>query len=97
MELFRSLGRAKINKLRKSATAATSRDTLKGVDLPSMTEISGIMGQPTDKNKKDRRRLWNYVFNFPIPEAPVTIRNRRAPSRVDSQASFNYWISWSRP
>lgn len=68
VELFRSLGQAKINKLRKSATAAMSRDTLGGVDLPSMSEISGIMGQPTDKNKKDRRRLWNYVFNFYNPK-----------------------------
>ncbi len=69
VELFRSLGKAKINKLRKSATAAMNRETLDGVPLPSMTDISVVMGQPTDKNKKDKRRLWHYVFNFYNPKS----------------------------
>ncbi len=68
VELFRSLGQAKINKLRKSATAAMNSDTLEGVPLPSMTDISTVMGQPTDKAKKDKRRLWHYVFNFYNPK-----------------------------
>jgi len=68
VELFRSLGRAKINKLRKSATAAMSRDSLDGIELPSMSEISDVMGQPTDKKRKDKRGLWHYVFNFYNPK-----------------------------
>lgn len=68
VELFRSLGKAKINKLRKSMTAAMNSDTLEGVKLPSMTDISVVMGQPTDKNKKEKRRLWHYVFNFYNPK-----------------------------
>ncbi|MDQ8187842.1 hypothetical protein [Pelagicoccus sp. SDUM812002] len=68
VELFRSLGEAKINKLRKSATAAMNRETMHGVPLPTLTDISDVMGQPTDKDKKDKRRLWNYVFNFYNPK-----------------------------
>ncbi|MBD5778113.1 hypothetical protein IEN85_01215 [Pelagicoccus sp. NFK12] len=68
VELFRSLGKAKINKLRKSATAAMSRDTLDGVPLPTLADISVVMGQPTDKDNKDKRRLWHYVFNFYNPK-----------------------------
>lgn len=68
VELFRSLGNAKINKLRKSATAAMGRDSLEGVELPSMTDISVVMGQPTNKKRKDRRGIWNYVFNFYNPK-----------------------------
>lgn len=68
VELFRSLGRAKINKLRKSATAAMSRDSLDGIDLPSMKEISGVMGKPTDKKKREKGRFWHYVFNFYNPK-----------------------------
>ncbi len=68
VELFRSLGDAKINKLRKSATAAMNRETLDGVPLPTLTDISVVMGQPTDKDKKEKRRLWHYVFNFYNPK-----------------------------
>lgn len=68
VELFRSLGNAKINKLRKSATAAMNRESLDGVKLPSITEISNVMGSPTDKKKKDKRGLWHYVFNFYNPK-----------------------------
>ncbi|MBC2604979.1 hypothetical protein [Pelagicoccus albus] len=68
VELFRSLGKAKINKLRKSATAAMSRESLDGIELPSMFDISEVMGQPTLKSRKDKRRLWQYVFNFYNPK-----------------------------
>ena len=68
VELFRSLGKARINKLRKSATAAMNRDTLEGVPLPTLSDISAAMGQPTDKGRKDKRRLWHYVFNFYNPK-----------------------------
>ncbi|MDQ8179734.1 hypothetical protein [Pelagicoccus sp. SDUM812005] len=69
VELFRSLGKAKINKLRKSATAAMNRETLDGVPLPTLNDISVVMGQPTDKDNKDKRRLWHYVFNFYNPKS----------------------------
>lgn len=69
VELFRSLGDAKINKLRKSATAAMTRDSLEGVSLPSMADISKVMGKPTDQSKKEKKRLWNYVFNFYNPRS----------------------------
>jgi hypothetical protein len=68
VELFRSLGKARIDKLRKSATAAMNRETLEGVPLPTLTDISAVMGQPTEEDRKDKRRLWHYVFNFYNPK-----------------------------
>lgn len=68
VELFRSLGEARINKLRKSATAAMSRDSLDGIELPSMSDISVVMGQPTTKKNQEKRGFWRYVFNFYNPK-----------------------------
>lgn len=68
VELFRSLGNAKINKLRKSATAALGRDSLDGVHLPSMAAISDVMGKPTNKQKQGESGRFNYVFNFYNPQ-----------------------------
>lgn len=68
VELFKSLGDAKINKLRKSATAALGRDALENVDLPSMSQISDIMGKPTDRQSEGELGLFNYVFNFYNPQ-----------------------------
>ncbi|EDY81911.1 hypothetical protein VDG1235_1531 [Verrucomicrobiia bacterium DG1235] len=67
-EVFRSFGKAKINKLRKSATAGMKRDASKDIPLPSMSEISVAMGEPTNTGKKDKRGLWHYVFNFYNPK-----------------------------
>ncbi|MBK1877391.1 hypothetical protein [Pelagicoccus mobilis] len=67
VELFRSLGQAKINKLRRSATAAMSRDSQEQIDFPSMSEISVVMGEPTTQRKEDRQGFWHYVFNFYNP------------------------------
>lgn len=68
VELFRCLGKARINKLRKSATAAMSRESLDDIDLPSISDISTVMGQPTTKKKREKGGFWRYVFNFYNPK-----------------------------
>ena len=68
VQLFKSLGEARINKLRRSATATMTRDSLTEVPLPSLAEISTLMGQPTDKKRAENRRHWRYVFNFYNPK-----------------------------
>src|SRR5690606_6422797 len=68
VELFRSLGKAKINKLRRSATAKVNQDSLEGVPLPTMAEILQVMGPPSESDTANELRLWRYEFNFFNPE-----------------------------
>lgn len=69
IELFRSLGSARINQIRRSATASMNKDSLEDVPLPSLDTISHVMGNPTEsqKERENDRRLWRYVFNFYNP------------------------------
>ncbi|MDQ8203926.1 hypothetical protein [Pelagicoccus sp. SDUM812003] len=68
VELFKSMGKARINKLRRSATAKMSRDALVDVPLPSLKEIESVMGDPSERETKGKRSLWRYEFNFHNPE-----------------------------
>lgn len=68
VELFRSLGQARINKLRRSATATVTRDSVEDLPLPSLEDIRHAMGEPSEKLQKKKRRQWRYVFNFYNPE-----------------------------
>ena len=67
--MFKSMGKAKISKLRRSATSEMSRDALTGVPLPTMLDIEHVMGEPTRNERRDERLVWSYTFNFFNPQS----------------------------
>ena len=66
--IFKSFGKAKINKLRKNATAEMNRNSLEGVPLPSLQDIKSVMGKPTRESFKRNAIVWHYTFVFRSPD-----------------------------
>lgn len=62
--LFRSMGRAKVNKIRRSATSGLSGERLDGLTLPTLRRIDDIMGPPTRLEEDEDGATWRYTFNF---------------------------------
>jgi len=63
------MGEARINKLRRSATAEVSANEISGVNLPTTDRILEAMGEPTRTRlyKKEQIAKLIYVFNFRNP------------------------------
>lgn len=66
--MFKSMGKAKINKIRRSATAEVGRDSLDNVPLPTFADIQKVMGEPSKIEVRQGATHWTYVFNFYNPE-----------------------------
>lgn len=68
--ILRSMGEARINKLRRSATAEVSANEIPGVNLPTTDRILQAMGEPTRTrlSRKERIAQLIYVFNFLNPD-----------------------------
>lgn len=66
--LFRSMGKAKVNKIRRSATSGLSGAQLAGLPLPTLRRIDEVMGPPTRIEEGEDGAMWSYTFNFYNPE-----------------------------
>lgn len=66
--MFKSMGKAKINKLRRSASTDVSRGELEGVPLPSLLDVETVMGEPSQSETDGRMLVYTYVFNFYNPD-----------------------------
>jgi len=68
LTMFRSIGDAKINALKRSAKASMDREALQGISLPTLANILDTMGEPTRmiEAKQDSYLVieYEYEFNF---------------------------------
>ncbi len=72
LAMFKSMGKAKINTLRRSATAEVDIDSLPDVPLPSLETIFQVMGEPTrtikQRRDSDQEAQCEYQFVFRNPD-----------------------------
>lgn len=70
LSMFRKIGNAKINKLRRSMSAELNENSVSEMSLPSLAEIFNVMGEPTKiaNPESDSSALCEYEFNFLNPE-----------------------------
>ncbi len=66
--LFQSMGKAKINKLRRSASSNMTREQLEGIPLPSLLDVEKVMGEPSETASDEGKLVHTYIFNFYNPE-----------------------------
>ena len=67
--LFRNMGRAKINKLRRSALVEVANgEAEKDCRLPTWRKLLAKMGAPSKSQQKSAEQTWSYVFNFYNPD-----------------------------
>lgn len=70
LTMFRNIGNAKINKLRRSMSAELDKNSVPKIPLPSLAEIIDVMGEPTRiaKPQSGLAARCEYEFNFLDPE-----------------------------
>ncbi len=70
LAMFRKLGNAKINTLRRSMSTEIGTDALKSMNPPSLDGIFDVMGEPTriHGRKNDPVARCEYEFNFNDPD-----------------------------
>lgn len=70
VSLFQSLGNAKINKIRRSMSIELDKNSIQEMQLPSLSEILAVMGEPTNisKQRSDPAAKCEYEFNFLNPK-----------------------------
>lgn len=70
LTMFRNIGNAKINKLRRSMSAELDKNSASAMPLPSLAEIIDVMGEPTRiaKPQSGSAARCEYEFNFLNPE-----------------------------
>ncbi len=70
LTMFRNIGNAKINKLRRSMSAELDNNSVSEMPLPSLAEIIDVMGEPTRIAKPQSGSVarCEYEFNFLNPE-----------------------------
>lgn len=70
LTMFRNIGAAKINKIRRTMTSELSREKIPSLKLPSLQRVHDIMGEPTkiSKSKGETLAKNEYEFNFHDPK-----------------------------
>ena len=68
LAMFGSIGDAKINTIRRSASAYVDSQTLKSSALPSLRRITNAMGPPSQKRPAEDHFEYEYEFNFHNPK-----------------------------
>jgi len=71
LSLFRKIGEAKINKLRRSMSIELDKPSVPNDSLPSLTEIFDVMGKPSriTKPQPNSGARCEYEFNFYDPDS----------------------------
>ena len=68
LAMFGSIGDAKINTVRRSASASVDAENLDEISLPSLARILDTMGPPSRKKPTDESIEYEYEFNFLNPK-----------------------------
>lgn len=72
LKMFRSVGDAKINTIRRSVSATMDIDSLGDISRPTLAKILNSMGQPTrtieTKDPESQHVYFEYEFNFLNPK-----------------------------
>ncbi|MEM9158335.1 MAG: hypothetical protein AAGB46_04740 [Verrucomicrobiota bacterium] len=68
LSMVKSLGKAKISKLRKVISAEVDAEDLDIQKLPTLGEIFDTMGKPSSKAVSKKTHSYEYVFNFLNPD-----------------------------
>ena len=72
LKMFRSVGDAKINTIRRSVSASMDTDSLEDISRPTLAKILDSMGQPTRTNEtkgsESKHVDCEYEFNFLNPK-----------------------------
>jgi hypothetical protein len=71
LSMFKNIGEAKINKLRRSMSIELDKTSVLTASLPSLNEIFDVMGRPSRIAKPQSNSVarYEYEFNFHDPES----------------------------